>query len=109
MKRLYIVVRNDIHPGLQFAQGVHACNAFEQTFPELYKAWVKGSNNVVCVQVPDEPALAALLAQNEGQAVGFHEPDLDGQLTAIAVSDKGKGLGGLSLALKYYHDVRRVA
>lgn len=100
MTRLYIVVRNDIKPGLQIAQSVHALAAFEQAFPEQYRAWVTGSNNIVCLQVPSEAELEDLLSENVGEAVGFHEPDLDNELTAIALTDKALHLSALPLALR---------
>jgi hypothetical protein len=100
MTKLYIIVRNDLRPGLQLAQSVHALAAFERAFPERYRAWVTGANNIVCLQVPNEAALQALLDINDGEAVGFHEPDVGDQLTAIAVSERGVQLAELPLALR---------
>lgn len=41
-------------------------------------------DNLVLLQVADEAALAALAGRLRGRVMLFHEPDLGGQLTAIA-------------------------
>ena len=103
MERLYIVVRNDIAPGLQIAQSCHALRAFVERFPELDRAWHESSSNIVVVQCADMPEL--LCTRDELRAHGvplaeFFEPDLGGQMTAIAVSGEAKRwLRRYSLAL----------
>jgi hypothetical protein len=103
MEKLYIVTRQDLPPGLQIPQSVHAAQRFAEEHPELYGAWYRGPNNVVCLSVPDEPALRSLLgrAPEEVPHSAFEEPDLGGELTAIALGGKAKKLvQRLPLALR---------
>lgn len=107
MEKLYIIVRNDLDPGLQCAQACHAQHLFTQRFPELIEAW---EGNLVVLQTPDEAHLDAMYEnlsggpRNKGEiypAAAFFEPDLDEEMTAIAVSgEAGKFLSSLPLALK---------
>lgn len=101
MEKLYVIVRNDLSPGLQCAQACHAQHAFITKFPERAEAW-KG--NLVVLQVSDEKELNELyrvLQWEHYPRVRFKEPDLGGQLTAIATSgDAYKWLSNLPLALR---------
>lgn len=104
MDRIYIIVRSDLAPGLQIAQAGHALRSFAAAHPELDRSWYAGGNNLVVLAVPDEPALAQLLAQLQAQCAvaAFHEPDLGGQLTAIAAGGEAKRyLRHLPLALRH--------
>jgi peptidyl-tRNA hydrolase len=100
--KLYLIVRADLPPGLQAAQLVHAATVLclEQTAAAM--AWHRGVQNVVCLAAPNESELAQHARETAAtgrQVATFHEPDLDGQLTAIAVL--GEGLfPGLPLALR---------
>lgn len=103
MERLYVVTRSDLPPGLQLAQSVHAARQFAEEHPKLDRAWFRGSNNIVCLSVPDEPALRELVrsAERESPASSFLEPDLGGALTAVALGDGARKLvGNLPLALR---------
>ncbi len=99
MEKLYVIVRNDLTPGLQCAQACHAQHLFTQRFPELARAW---GQNLVVLQVPNEVSLEAVRADLEGiSVVSFHEPDLDNELTAIAVAgDAERLLSSFPLALR---------
>lgn len=104
---LYVVVRNDIPPGLQMAQACHATREFT-----LYSDVDPGDNLVVLGASPAE--LAALLARVAEKPAGcsefhhpyayspFHEPDLGGELTALALVGSGarKMLSSFPLALR---------
>ncbi len=103
MERLYVVTREDLPPGLQLAQSCHAVSQFSDNYPELYREWLHGANNIVCLAVPDEPALQALIgrAREKSPTSFFIEPDLGGELTAIALGDAAKRLvSRLPLALR---------
>jgi len=63
--------------GLRTAQVGHALIAW-------VLAYGAPPENLVVLQVPDLAALSALAERLEGDIVRFHEPDLDGALTAIA-------------------------
>lgn len=106
MNKLYVIVRNDLEPGLQMAQTLHAGMEFAFTQPELTKEWFYGTNNVAVLQAPDELALQTLLSRASAAddvRVGiFHEPDLGGQLTAISMGGEGaeRLVSNLPLALR---------
>lgn len=103
MEKLFVVVRNDLDPGLQLAQGIHAAVKYVLEHEDA-RRWHEESNNVAVLQVPSEMALEILIgrAQQTGKRVSaFQEPDLGGQYTAAAFSHASKSqLGSLPLALK---------
>lgn len=86
--RLYIAVRGDIPVGLAAAQAVHAAFSFATRHPSITGPWQRESQYLVIVTVPDEVALIALassaLARNL-EVSTWHEPDLDGAATAVAL------------------------
>ena len=89
------MVRGDLAPGLQAAQLGHAFVSYVLARPRETAQWHTESNNLVCLSVPDEVALAALAAAIAGEGhpvVCFHEPDLDDSLTAIAVGSEARRL-----------------
>lgn len=97
MKRLYVVVREDLPPGLQMAQACHA--AFEYG---LHGSDDVGDNIVVLHasaerlrQLVEEAAKRGLSYQD------FHEPDLGGELTACAFTGAARSLvSSLPLAMR---------
>jgi peptidyl-tRNA hydrolase len=105
MEKLFVIVRNDLEPGLQVAQAVHAAVKYALSHEDA-RRWHKESNNVAVLQVPDEGALKALtqrvLARNPCcLSAIFEEPDLEHQWTAAAFGDGArKLLGSLPLALR---------
>lgn len=96
MSRLYVIVRNDIPPGLQLAQACHATREFGKHYP-----FIDVGENLVVLQVPNESELRSVVEACHGFMVApFHEPDLGGEMTAVAISGAAKGrLRRLSLAL----------
>lgn len=85
--RLYVVVRADLSPGQQAVQACHA------VLDLLDQSGVDPAGAIVLLSVPDEHALFDLAdditrrCYNHGFPLGlsvFHEPDLDGQATALA-------------------------
>lgn len=89
LPRLYIATRSDLSAGQQLAQSVHCAFHFFADWPSIAQAWVRDSNFLVVVAVPDEHALAELAARatEEGIATTLvREPDLDDQLTAMALA-----------------------
>lgn len=99
MKRLYVVVRGDLPPGLQMAQACHVTREFTRLHPR-----VDVGENLIALSVPDEEDLEGLLfaAVGKCRAAAFCEPDLGGEMTALALSGKRARslLGGLPLALR---------
>jgi len=93
--KLYIVSRQDLPPGAQCAQSVHAAFAFAQEHPELTRDWHLNSNNIVILAVRHEQDLTLLLERARLEGVefsAFREPDLDDALTALAIAPRGKKL-----------------
>ncbi len=85
MTRLYVVVRGDLPAGLQMAQACHAARAYPGR-PE--------DENLIVLTVPDQRALWWLLVkagmpETPCTVAPFAEPDLDYQLTALALSGPG--------------------
>jgi hypothetical protein len=81
VKRLYVVVRADLSPGLQCAQACHAAFEYGRNGAEQV-----GDNLVVLSASPERLlALAHAAALEEWSHVTFHEPDIGGELTAIAL------------------------
>lgn len=88
MKKLYIVVDSDLSPGLQCAQACHALRAFIEKHPAIDKEWFEKANNLVVLSVPGELYLEHLIKLAMRWDVHwaiFLEPDLDEQMTAIAL------------------------
>jgi peptidyl-tRNA hydrolase len=93
--KLYIVSRQDLPPGAQCAQSVHAAFAFAQEHPELTRDWHLNSNNIVILAARNEQDLALLIekARHDGvEFSAFREPDFDDALTAVALAPRGKKL-----------------
>lgn len=104
MDRLYVVTRSDLKPGAQLAQSCHAVASFAVAHPEAHRAWATGEANVVCLSAGDELELERLLEQAARAALpsaAFREPDLGGELTAIALAgDAARLVSTLPLALR---------
>lgn len=86
--RLYIAVRSDLPVGLAAAQAVHAAFSFATRHPSITGPWQRDSQYLVIVTVPDEVALIGLasnaIARNLEVAT-WHEPDMAGEATAVAL------------------------
>lgn len=92
MKKLFVVIREDLDHGMQLAQSIHAAMLFGYENPEATKAWIEGPNNIIVKKVPNEAALRALLAKAGSHYMDistFQEPDLDDQITAAALGGPG--------------------
>lgn len=100
---MYVVVRDDLSPGLQLAQGIHAVTELTMTHPPNTRLWHQASNNLVALAVDSERALTRLYARLTGLGLTgqlFYEPDLD-EVTAFAMLPDPRlreALSGLPLA-----------
>lgn len=88
MPRLYLVTRADLPPAVQAVQSAHAALDFAVAHPAVTAGWHTASNTLVLLAAPDEVALDRLAV--DAAAAGcpvseFREPDLAGQLTAVAL------------------------
>ena len=86
--KFVIVTRQDLKPGAQVAQAAHAAIQFQHEHPEISKDWHTNSNYIIILAAKDEQDLLRILekTRNAGlQSSVFTEPDLDDQVTAIAI------------------------
>lgn len=101
--RLYLVTRSDLPPSTQACQAAHAAIEFSLDYPGLTTDWYESSGTLVLLAADNELDLSRIrvdVAAAGLRAAPFHEPDLDGALTAIAVEPAGRRLlAGLPLAL----------
>lgn len=103
--KLYLITREDIPPGYQAVQSCHAIRQFTAEHPEIDVEWFTASNYLALLSVANERELMRLLviADDHGlRTSAFREPDIDGQITAIAIephSKTAKICGHLPLAL----------
>lgn len=90
--RLYVVVRGDLPVGLRCAQAGHALIGYvlEHGAPP---------DNLVVLQVPDLAAIQRVLTRvRAGRHTAFFEPDIDNELTAVAVApEQGRALSSIPL------------
>jgi len=127
MNKLYVIVRNDLEPGLQMAQVIHAAIEWLQWCPTDFRTWYFGENwqhpqsprgeqNIVVLQVPSEKELLQLVRTLRDDAVhevdfsAYHEPTLEGlpesgpcgSITAVALygDDAHRFTSNLPLALR---------
>ena len=105
---MYIVTRNNIEPGLQISQSIHAVSEFLNQHPQEYQDWYENSNYLAILSVKSESDLKELSEKVCSLGLTFspfHEPDLNNELTAIAVAPSPaakKLFSSLPLALKEY-------
>lgn len=108
MLKLYVVIREDLKPGLELAQGIHAAVELAILKPEDALAWRRESQNVAALGAADEAGLRQALdrvREMGARPARFHEPDLGGALTGFAFiaddsSAEARALSSLPLALK---------
>jgi len=104
--KLYIVVRQDISPGAQIAQSLHAFREYIEQHPECERRWYQNSNTIVVLGCHDQIELEELIhgaIQRNIKSSPFKEPDWDNELTACAFepgSKTGDYLARLRPALK---------
>lgn len=104
--KLYVIVRADLPPGAQAAQGIHAAQEWAIDNHALAKAWRKASGILAFLSVPDVEALYSLHTKAAKLCVGvtrFCDDDLDQPFTAITLDPVPAAkiaCRGLRLALK---------
>lgn len=105
MQKLYLITREDLPPGAQAAQLVHAMRQWVEDYPEADRAWFENSNTIVLLAASNEAHLGVIVDQarcREYPVACFREPDRDNELTAIALGPDGKSLTRkLPLALQW--------
>jgi peptidyl-tRNA hydrolase len=94
MNKLIVVTRRDLPLAVQGTQALHAAMQFALDHPAQAEDWAEKSNTVVIVAVADEQELQALCVHALDlvlKIAEFHEPDLGGQLTALAIEPSALG------------------
>jgi hypothetical protein len=97
MKRLYVLTRNDLGLAYQAVQGAHAVAQFVLDYPD--NEWKNGYLIFMAEEDEDELKYWRGNLQFDNDMLSdekkipfslFYEPDLDNQLTAIAVYTNGR-------------------
>lgn len=86
--KLFLITRQDLSPGYQAVQSCHALRQFTAEHPEKDLEWFTTSNYLALLSVKNEHELRKLFidAKESGlKCSGFEEPDVDNELTAIAI------------------------
>lgn len=94
-KRLYVVTRRDIPAGVAAAQLLHAAREFAEREPVIEREWYASSNTIALLMVANGEELRLLVRRAVDRDVShasFHEPDLGGELTAVAIGPEGSRL-----------------
>lgn len=103
---MYVITRSDLDPGYQAVQSMHALRQFTAEHPEVDRQWFEQSNYLGLLSVANEIELQDLISMAAQQDIKFsifREPDIEDQITAIALAPgpKSKKLcSRLQLALK---------
>lgn len=103
---MYIITRSDLEPGYQAVQSGHAAIQYVFEHPECARNWFDNSNYLGFLSVNNEQDLLNLIKRAEEKEIKFsifREPDIDNQITAIALepgSISKKLCSNLRLALK---------
>lgn len=109
-EKLYIVTRRDLPPGLQAAQVAHAAFLFAYEHHPIHRQWLTESNFLIILSVENEEALSDLGERAEALNLPvswFTEPDIDDQLTAIAIAPSPTTVelcADLPLALREFNE-----
>jgi hypothetical protein len=85
-EKLYVLVRNDLPPGQQAVQGMHALADFAGEHPEHFHPWNKGSNTLVLLGVTEKELRDAIVWCDtfDYAYTMFRESDINDALTAVA-------------------------
>jgi len=103
------ITRQDLEPGYQLVQTAHAVADFCYEHPHIARQWKQESNSIITLSTKNEASLTDLyqrLKQVTQHITAFHEPDIQDQMTAIAVyatpEIRKKYFSNLPLALKNF-------
>ncbi len=96
-------------PGYQAVQSIHASTVFSQEHKDIYQHWYDFSQGITLLAVPNEDHLKHLIAQLTQRGIRysiFIEPDIDNQVTSIAIEPSEaacKLCSSIPLALRQYN------
>ena len=95
-----MITRSDLAAGYQAVQSIHAAIQFKFEHPEISQNWFEKSNYLGLLSVSNEAELMQLIDQASRKGIKFavfREPDIDDQITAIAL---GPGIEAKKLCSK---------
>lgn len=101
-----MITRSDLAAGYQAVQSIHAAIQFKFEHPEISLNWFEKSNYLGLLSVANENELIQLIERASQKGIKlaiFREPDIDDQITAIALApgmETKKLCSKLPLALK---------
>ena len=101
-------------PGYQAIQSAHALAEFSFEHPFLNKEWYEHSKALTLLSVKDENQLIYLIKQLTEKNIPlsiFIEPDINNQVTAIAIAPSAEAkkiCSSIPLALKEYHKPKQI-
>lgn len=104
--KLYIITREDLAPGIQLAQSIHAAIQFCLEHNLIVNEWYNNSNYIAILAAKDEKDLLLFCDKLVKKGIvfsAFKEPDFDNELTAVALEPGDKSRRATSsfpLALK---------
>ncbi len=104
--KLTTISRRDLTPGQQAVQSSHALVDFCFQYPEIAKEWHTTSNYLVQLSVLDLNELNLVIEKLQKYQIKFtifREPDLDNQITAVAIEhhpDLKRVISNLPLMLR---------
>lgn len=90
--RLYTVCLSELPTGAKVAQTGHVVAEYAHARPDAFRAWKLEGQYLICLQADDLVEVSNMLIANGHDLVHFFEPDLDGQMTAIAVDGSARKL-----------------
>lgn len=105
---MIVVTRQDLSPGYQAVQSIHALPEFAKEHPEEYQNWYETSKYIALLSVKDEHHLKNLIRKLNEKGIKysiFLEPDIDNQVTSVAIEpseDAHHICKRLPLALREY-------
>jgi len=83
-----VITRQDLQPGDQLAQSLHAGIDFQHEWPDLAKEWKVTSNSIVSLATKTEQSLFELADKFKSKGwkfTEFREPDMGDELTSISI------------------------
>lgn len=97
--KMYVLVRSDLAEIYRIVQGSHALAQFALDKQEHFALWKNGTIVYLSTRgLKDLKIWLYRLQSADKVHASFYEPDLDGQLTAIACYDTGEIFKDLKLA-----------
>ena len=108
INKLTTVTRRDLTAGAQSVQSTHSCIQFVFEHPDISQNWFKDPY-IAQLSVEDEDSLKLLIYRLQQLNIKysiFREPDIDNQITAIAIEPSIKTkkiVSNLPLMLKEYN------